>query len=226
MPPLTETRFVKDQVLLQIRCDVGVPRVEAAVRRFGLTLMAQQNLCSTTGTVALQFHIDQGGTVRDIIRRLAAVQIVAIAQPIYVYALQQDAPSVLYRAGDSRPTEAPPRNTSFEKLHLADVHRIAQGTNVTIAVINSEIDANHPDLAGVDRAALRRAGAPEQAASARHRHGGRHRLASAAARHLRRGAHLRGARLQRHRRPARRAPPSTSSRASTGRPARASASST
>jgi subtilisin family serine protease len=54
---------------------------------------------------------------------------------------------VLYPAGDSHPPDA--SQYVFEKLHLADVHRFAQGANVTIAVVDSEIDANHPDLAGV-----------------------------------------------------------------------------
>jgi len=35
------------------------------------------------------------------------------------------------------------------KLHLGDVHRLARGRNVSVAVIDSEIDARHPDLAGV-----------------------------------------------------------------------------
>ena len=37
----------------------------------------------------------------------------------------------------------------IDKLHLGAVHRLASGRNVTIAVIDSEIDATHPDLRGV-----------------------------------------------------------------------------
>src|SRR4029077_6087189 len=37
----------------------------------------------------------------------------------------------------------------IDKLHLGAVHRLASGRNVTIAVIDSEIDVTHPDLRGV-----------------------------------------------------------------------------
>src|SRR5262249_60661773 len=37
----------------------------------------------------------------------------------------------------------------IEKFHLGAVHRLASGRNVTIAVVDSEIDGAHPDLRGV-----------------------------------------------------------------------------
>ena len=37
----------------------------------------------------------------------------------------------------------------LEKLKISDVHRMVKGANVPIAVIDSEIDATHPDLEGV-----------------------------------------------------------------------------
>ena len=49
-----------------------------------------------------------------------------------------------------------------EKWQLADVHRLVTGNNVIIAVINSEIDTGHPDLAGVVRQRFSAVGAPEQ----------------------------------------------------------------
>jgi subtilisin family serine protease len=48
-------------------------------------------------------------------------------------------------------SDAPPGDAAqyiVQKLSLADVHRIVRGTNVPIAVIDSEIDAAHPDLEG------------------------------------------------------------------------------
>jgi len=35
-----------------------------------------------------------------------------------------------------------------QKLKLIDAHRLASGNKVLVAVIDSEVDANHPDLAG------------------------------------------------------------------------------
>ena len=40
------------------------------------------------------------------------------------------------------------RQYIVEKFHLAEAHRITKGDNAVIAVINSEIDSNQPDLAG------------------------------------------------------------------------------
>ena len=61
----------------------------------------------------------------------------------------------------------------LEKLKMLDVHRMVRGANVTIAVIDSEIDATHPDLVGVVGAALQRGRRAGEAAPSRHRHGGR-----------------------------------------------------
>jgi subtilisin family serine protease len=41
-----------------------------------------------------------------------------------------------------------PSQYVVDKLRLGDVHRVATGSNVLVAVIDSEIDAKHPDLAG------------------------------------------------------------------------------
>ena len=85
IPPLSETRFIKDEVLLQISTNVTVEQLQEAVRRFGLTLIEHQSLGATTGSIALRFRIGEGQSLRDIIRQLASVQILAVAQPIYVY---------------------------------------------------------------------------------------------------------------------------------------------
>src|SRR5262249_61657567 len=65
----------------------------------------------------------------------------------------------------------------LEKLKLSDVHRMVRGTNVTIAVIDSEIDAAHPDLEGVVAQRFSALGAPEKP----HAHGTG--MAGAPARH-------------------------------------------
>ncbi len=49
-----------------------------------------------------------------------------------------------------------------QKLRLDDVHRAVKGANITIAVIDSEIDVNHPDLAGVIARRFSAVGTPEK----------------------------------------------------------------
>jgi filamentous hemagglutinin family protein len=63
IPPSTETRFVKDEVVLQIATNVTVERLQAAVGRLGLTLLASENLVITGSTVA-RFRITNGRSPR------------------------------------------------------------------------------------------------------------------------------------------------------------------
>jgi subtilisin family serine protease len=51
-------------------------------------------------------------------------------------------------AGRDAATEGDPGQYVLEKLKLPDVHRDLRGDNVEIAVIDSQIDTMHPDLAG------------------------------------------------------------------------------
>jgi Subtilase family len=159
IPPLTETRFVPDQVLLQIRCDGTVQRLEQEVQRFGLAMIASRDLCAMTGTIAAQFRIINNRAVRDIIRQLASVRIIAIAQPNYLYTFaQQLSANKTALAAE----EGDPGQYVLEKLKLPEVHRVARGRDVPIAVIDSEIDATHPDLRGAIAQRFDAVGAPEK----------------------------------------------------------------
>jgi hypothetical protein len=163
IPPLTETRFVNDEVLLQITSNRTIAELEAALRSFGLTLIASQQLGSANTTM-LRFRITNGQSVRDVIQRLASVQIVAIMQPNYVYVLAQQPaadPAVPASRGDVT-QQNDVGQYILQKFKLNDVHRIVRGTNVPIAVIDSEIDAAHPDLQGVIAQRFSAVGAPEK----------------------------------------------------------------
>jgi len=63
------------------------------------------------------------------------------ATPEYFYVMSQGAGQSGAQAGD-------PGQYVLQKLRLPDVHRVLRGDNVTIAVIDSKIDAAHPDLTG------------------------------------------------------------------------------
>ena len=95
------------------------------------------------------------------IRALAAVQLIAVAQPQYVYGLDQQpgAPEPAARS-EGQPGDA--AQYILQKLSLAEVHRMVKGTNVPIAVIDSEIDVTHPDLEGVVAQRYDAVGAPDK----------------------------------------------------------------
>ena len=161
VPPPTETRFIKDEVVLQIAGNITVQRLQAAVASLGLTLLASEKLDIAGSTVA-RFRIGNGRSPAQIIRALAAIQLVAVAQPNYVYTLQQEsaAPAPATRGDAAQLGDA--AQYALEKLKISDVHRIAKGANVPIAVIDSEIDATHPDLEGAVTQRFDAVGAPEK----------------------------------------------------------------
>src|SRR5262249_31165206 len=160
IPPPTETRFVKDEVVLQIAGNVTVEGLQAAVGSVGLTLLASENLAITGSTVA-RFRITNGKSPAEIIRGLAAIGLVAVAQPNYVYALQQQPGGLPSPARDDT-TQGDPAQYIVEKLKIVDVHRMVRGTNVPIAVIDSQIDVTHPDLEGAVAQRFDAAGASEK----------------------------------------------------------------
>jgi filamentous hemagglutinin family protein len=160
IPPPTESRFVKDEVVLQIAGNVTVERLQAAVGRLGLTLLASENL-AITGSTVVRFRITDGRSPAEIIPALAAIQLVAVAQPNYVYTLQQQ-PSNPVPASRGDATQGDPAQYMLEKLKISDVHRMVRGTNVPIAVIDSEIDVTHPDLEGAVTQSFDAVGAPEK----------------------------------------------------------------
>ena len=160
VPPPTETRFVKDEVVLQIAGNNTVERLQAAVGRLGLTLLASENL-AITGSTVVRFRITNGRSPAEIIRALVAVQLVAVAQPNYLYTLQQQSSSpVPATRGDT--TQGDAAQYVLEKLKMSDVHRMVRGGNVPIAVIDSEIDVTHPDLEGAVAQRFDAVGAPEK----------------------------------------------------------------
>jgi subtilisin family serine protease len=80
---------------------------------------------------------------------------VTSAQPNYLFALQQagTAPANS-KPAESKPAESKPADLGEKlqylaaKLRLAEAHALAKGDNIPVAVIDSGIDAAHPELAG------------------------------------------------------------------------------
>src|SRR5262249_17529576 len=140
VPPRGETRFVSGEMVMHVGADVSPQALDAAARRLGLTTLATHNVALSGGTL-VHFRIDSGQQVSDVVRALEAEKI-GIAQPNYVFDLQQDVRST------AAPQHGDPAQYVVGKLQLVDAHRIASGNSVLVAVIDSLIDAAHPDIAG------------------------------------------------------------------------------
>ena len=159
IPPITETRFAQNEVVLQMGLNVPLADVQRVARDLGLSIISQQSL-NALGRNAFRFSVGNGRSVRDVIRALEANSIVAVAQPNYQYRLSQTAAPAGEHKGD-------PAQYMVEKLQLQEVHRMVSGKNVTIAVIDSEADKQHTELNGAISEQFNAVGEAEKA----HSHG-------------------------------------------------------
>ena len=137
VPPVAETRYVNTEMVCQWGPDITPQRIEEIARQHNLTILAVQRSALTGGTL-VHFRIGGNRPARDVVRAMEAEQIVS--QPNYVYEAAQQPAAAQSNAGSSEQYVA-------NKLRLAEVHKIATGKDVLIAVIDSEIDRKHPELA-------------------------------------------------------------------------------
>ncbi len=141
IPAPGQAGFVPDEVLLEFRGRASAHSIGVMARRLHMTRLETQRFTLIDRTLQ-RWRIGPNTTVRTTLRRLARYRIIAAAQPNWFYSLQQ-APA---RTGGAQAAGA---QYVVSKLHLLAAHRISNGDNVRVAVIDSEIDKHHPDLAGV-----------------------------------------------------------------------------
>jgi subtilisin family serine protease len=144
MPPVNETRFASNEVVMQLGLVLSQEQIEALQRQFGLEVISTQRF-DLLGRTVFRFRITGGLDVRAVIAGVQNQIGSRISlQPSYAFELVQGtAPApAAQSSGDSA-------QYIVAKLGLVEAHGIATGKNVKIAVIDSEIDSQHPDLAGV-----------------------------------------------------------------------------
>ena len=140
MPPIGETRFSSDELVSQFAFGTTPLQIGNIVQRFGLTIVAQETI-GTLGRPVYTLRIANGQSVREVIRRVEAAGLPVAVQPKYAYRLTQDHNNPNADLGD-------PAQYIVNKFHLTEVHQITKGDKAVVAVIDSEIDSNQPNLAG------------------------------------------------------------------------------
>src|SRR5262245_50568031 len=149
VPPANETRYVPTEMVFRVGPNVSPQALQAAMQRHGLTAVGSENIGLAGGTV-YHFQVAGGRPVPEVIRALEAESI-GLPSAMFTYQLFQetseqqaaDDPDLAGR-GDKGASE----QYVVNKLQLADVHKVATGRGVLVAVVDSAIDMNHPDLAG------------------------------------------------------------------------------
>ncbi|MCP3406828.1 S8 family serine peptidase [Bradyrhizobium sp. CCGB01] len=137
-PAAVALRSFANEFVAEIDGALSVAEADELARRHGLTRVASENFPLIGATFGL-FRITDGRPSETVRREFAADGSVRSLQPNYRYVLQDQKSSV--------PTEGDPAQYALTKLRLPQAHTLAHGANVTVAVIDSGIDAHHPELA-------------------------------------------------------------------------------
>ncbi|CCD93157.1 conserved exported hypothetical protein [Bradyrhizobium sp. ORS 375] len=138
-PPATaasDPRIIANELLAEIDGTLSPEQTDALARRHGLQRISSQNFPLIGATIG-RFRITDRRSFDAVSRAFGADRSVRSVQPNYRYALQQGA----------APTEGDPAQYALAKLRLPEAHRLAQGSNVTVAVIDSGVDIKHPEFA-------------------------------------------------------------------------------
>jgi hypothetical protein len=138
IPPRGVTAFVPNEILTETEGSTSAQYLSVVSRRLQLTLLETQSFTLTDRTLQ-RWRIDGRASVRATLRGLLPFSRIS-AQPNFLYRFEQAQPPAQSDAG---------AQYVVPKLHLMEAHKITNGDDVLVAVIDSKIDAQHPDLAGV-----------------------------------------------------------------------------
>ena len=138
-PAANERRLVPDEVVIEVANSVSPQQIDALQLRYRLTRIESQTF-QLSGTTLFRWRIPDRRSVAAVVRVLEADRVVASAQPNYLFTLQQVEGNAVAE-GDAAQYE-------LAKLRLPQAHTLAKGDKVLVAVIDSGVDANHPELAG------------------------------------------------------------------------------
>jgi subtilisin family serine protease len=128
---------VQNEFVAEIDSALSLAQADELARRHGLERLASQEFPLLGGTIGLFRIVDRrpSETVR---REFSADSSVKSVQLNFRYLLQDQ---------KKTQTEGDVAQYAVAQLRLPQAHALARGMNVTIAVIDSGVDAKHPELA-------------------------------------------------------------------------------
>ncbi len=145
----SQQAFIPAEVVIALS-DTGP--LAALEKRFGLKTLEQYS-SELGGVTLVRLHITDGREVPLVVAALAADPSVLSAQPNQVFELTK---------GENGPLGYAPA-----RMELTRAHKLARGDKVLVAVLDSGVDASHPELQGVIAGSFDALGGP----GAAHGHG-------------------------------------------------------
>ncbi|WP_430642539.1 S8 family serine peptidase [Bradyrhizobium paxllaeri] len=130
-------RAVKNELVAEIDGALSTAEADELARRHGLERISSQSFPLLGGTIGL-FRIVDNRSVETVRREFAADGSVRSVQLNFRYFLQDQ---------KKASTEGDAAQYAVTQLRLPQAHKLVRGMNVTIAVIDSGVDARHPELA-------------------------------------------------------------------------------
>ena len=131
------SRAIANEIVAEIDGALSEAQADALARRHDLRRIESRNFELLGATIGV-FRVTGRKTVEAASREFAQDGSVRSVQPNFRYALQDQ------NAGEGDPAQYPQL-----KLRLTQAHTLAEGANVTVAVIDSGVDLGHPEFAGV-----------------------------------------------------------------------------
>ncbi len=128
--------YVPKEIILEITGNPTDAQIDALTRKHRLTRVESQDF-PLIGSRMFRWRINDNRSVETVMRQVMAGGGVKSANLNFRFALQQTAPA------------ADASQYAVAKLRLTEAHTLSKGADVMIAVIDSGIDAAHPELAGV-----------------------------------------------------------------------------
>jgi subtilisin family serine protease len=144
-PPSGERRFVPNEIVLRMPSTLTGQELDDLARRHNL-IQLESRTVGLTGATFHRWLIQGNRSISAVIRALEAEGAVAAAQPNYRFLLARDAGS--QTAGASGTASQEEVQYASAKLELPQAHHLASGDKIRVAVIDSGIDASHPEIEG------------------------------------------------------------------------------
>lgn len=123
--------YAADIILMRIDTNLSEIQIAEIATEYNLVFLERFS-SELLGIDIVRFRLPNPNDLKDVLRKLQTETRIRAAQPEYVY---------LPAAGGE-----PALQYAAEQLHLPDIHRISTGEGIKIAVIDTAIDATHPEF--------------------------------------------------------------------------------